>query len=340
MIKIVVDGFGGDRSPYANVEGTVMALNKEKDLYVIITGDENILKAEFAKYKYDTSRLEIVHAPDVISCNDKPTDAIRSKKESSLVKAINLVKDVPENKALISIGSTGAVLVGAVLKIGRIKGVNRPAFCPILPTLNGGIVGVCDSGANVDCDSHNLHQFAIMGNLYMQKAYGIEKPKVALLNIGVEEEKGNKVAKETYQLLKEEKSINFVGNMESRDLLSGNYDLVVCDGFDGNVLIKSTEGTALELMKLIKKALTKSLKNKIGALLVKNSIYEIKEMMDYNNYGGGVMLGTKKIVVKGHGSSKSSAVMHCILQAYQMEKNNLCEAIENEFNKILNEENE
>ncbi len=340
MIKIVVDGFGGDRSPFANVEGTVMALNKEKDLYVIITGDENILKAEFAKYKYDTSRLEIVHAPDVISCNDKPTDAIRFKKESSLVKAINLVKDVPENKALISIGSTGAVLVGAVLKIGRIKGVNRPAFCPILPTLNGGIVGVCDSGANVDCDSHNLHQFAIMGNLYMQKAYGIEKPKVALLNIGVEEEKGNKVAKETYQLLKEEKSINFVGNMESRDLLSGNYDLVVCDGFDGNVLIKSTEGTALELMKLIKKALTKSLKNKIGALLVKNSIYEIKEMMDYNNYGGGVMLGTKKIVVKGHGSSKSSAVMHCILQAYQMEKNNLCEAIENEFNKILNEENE
>lgn len=334
MIKIVVDGFGGDRSPYVNVEGTVMALNKEKDLSVIITGDEEILKQEFAKYKYDTSRLEIVHAPDVISCNDKPTDAIRTMKESSLVKAINLVKDNPENKALVSIGSTGAVLVGAVLRIGRIKGVNRPAFCPILPTLNGGIVGVCDSGANVDCDPNNLKQFALMGSLYMQKAYGIKNPRVALLNIGVEEEKGNKLAKETYQLLKDTKSINFVGNMESRDLLTGNYDLVVCDGFDGNVLIKSTEGTALELMKLLKTTLTSSLKNKIGALFVKKSIYSIKELMDYNNYGGGVMLGTNKIVIKGHGSSKSKAVMHCILQAYEMEKNHLCEAIENEFQKV------
>ena len=334
MIKIVVDGFGGDRSPYVNVEGTVMALNKEKDLSVIITGDEEILKQEFAKYKFDTSRLEIVHAPDVISCNDKPTDAIRTMKESSLVKAINLVKDNPENKALVSIGSTGAVLVGAVLRIGRIKGVNRPAFCPILPTLNGGIVGVCDSGANVDCDPNNLKQFALMGSLYMQKAYGIKNPRVALLNIGVEEEKGNKLAKETYQLLKDTKSINFVGNMESRDLLTGNYDLVVCDGFDGNVLIKSTEGTALELMKLLKTTLTSSLKNKIGALFVKKSIYSIKELMDYNNYGGGVMLGTNKIVIKGHGSSKSKAVMHCILQAYEMEKNHLCEAIENEFQKV------
>lgn len=334
MIKIVVDGFGGDRSPYVNVEGTVMALNKEKDLSVIITGDEEILKQEFAKYKYDTSRLEIVHAPDVISCNDKPTDAIRTMKESSLVKAIYLVKDNPENKALVSIGSTGAVLVGAVLRIGRIKGVNRPAFCPILPTLNGGIVGVCDSGANVDCDPNNLKQFALMGSLYMQKAYGIKNPRVALLNIGVEEEKGNKLAKETYQLLKDTKSINFVGNMESRDLLTGNYDLVVCDGFDGNVLIKSTEGTALELMKLLKTTLTSSLKNKIGALFVKKSIYSIKELMDYNNYGGGVMLGTNKIVIKGHGSSKSKAVMHCILQAYEMEKNHLCEAIENEFQKV------
>lgn len=334
MIKIVVDGFGGDRSPYVNVEGTVMALNKEKDLSVIITGDEEILKQEFAKYKFDTSRLEIVHAPDVISCNDKPTDAIRTMKESSLVKAIYLVKDNPENKALVSIGSTGAVLVGAVLRIGRIKGVNRPAFCPILPTLNGGIVGVCDSGANVDCDPNNLKQFALMGSLYMQKAYGIKNPRVALLNIGVEEEKGNKLAKETYQLLKDTKSINFVGNMESRDLLTGNYDLVVCDGFDGNVLIKSTEGTALELMKLLKTTLTSSLKNKIGALFVKKSIYSIKELMDYNNYGGGVMLGTNKIVIKGHGSSKSKAVMHCILQAYEMEKNHLCEAIENEFQKV------
>ena len=171
------------------------------------------------------------------------------------------------------------VLVGAVLRIGRVKGVSRPAFCPILPTMTKDIVGICDSGANVDCDPINLKQFAIMGSLYLKNAYGKENPKVALLNIGVEEEKGNKLSKEAYQLLKETKEINFVGNMESRDLLSGEYDLVVCDGFDGNVLIKSTEGTAMEIMKLLKKALTSSLKNKIGAALIKKSIYEIKDMM-------------------------------------------------------------
>ena len=238
---------------------------------------------------------------------------------------------------LVSVGSTGAVLVGAVLRIGRIKGVQRPAFCPILPTMNGGIVGICDSGANVDCDPINLKQFAIMGSLYLEKAYGIKKPRVALLNIGTEEEKGNKLSKEAYQLLKETEQINFVGNMESRDLLSGNYDLVVCDGFDGNVLIKSTEGACLEMLKLVKKTINSSFKNKLGGLLLKKSLYDIKDMMDYNNYGGGVMLGTKKIIVKGHGSSKTKAIKNCILQAYEMEKNNLCSVISDEIAKMTEE---
>ncbi len=334
MIKIVVDGFGGDNSPYVNVEGTVEALNEKKDLEVIITGDIDILNKEFAKYKYDKDRLTIIDAKDVISCNDKPTEAIRYKKESSLVKAFNYLHDNDDAKGLVSIGSTGAVLVGAVLKIGRIKGVQRPAFCPILPTMQGGIVGVCDSGANVDCDAFNLQQFAIMGSLYMEKAYNIKNPRVALLNIGVEEEKGNKVTKEAYELLKNTPGINFVGNMESRDLITGNYDLVVCDGFDGNVLIKATEGTSIELMKLIKKTFTSSFKNKLGALFLKKSVYGIKDLMDYNNYGGGVMLGTRKTIVKGHGSSKASAIKHCILQAYEMEKNNLCEVIDTEIKKI------
>lgn len=334
MIKIIVDGFGGDNSPKVNVEGCVLALEEKKDLEIIITGDEEKIVKELENYKYDKERLSIIDAKEVISCNDKPTEAIRYQKDSSLVKGLMKLHDDDECSGLVSIGSTGAVLVGAVLRIGRIKGVQRPAFCPILPTMNGGIVGICDSGANVDCDPYNLKQFAIMASLYLEKAYGIKNPKVALLNIGVEEEKGNKLSKETYKLLQETESINFVGNMESRDLLSGNYDLVVCDGFDGNVLIKSTEGACLEMLKLIKKSFTSSLKNKIGAALLKKSVYEIKDMMDYNNYGGGVMLGTKKIIVKGHGSSKSKAVKNCILQAYEMKKNNLCEVIASEIVKM------
>lgn len=327
MIKIVVDGFGGDNSPYVNVEGAVMALNEINDLYIIMTGDEEILKTELAKYSYDQSRLEIVHAPDVITCEDTPTVAIKQKKESSLVKAYDLLRYNDDVKGVVSIGSTGAVLAGSVLKVGRIKGVKRPAFCPILPTLSGGIVGICDSGANVDCDPLNLNQFALMGSLYLKKAYNVENPRVALLNIGTEDTKGDALRKETYPLLANNPSINFVGNMESRDLLTGEYDLIVCDGFGGNVLLKSTEGTAMELMKLIKKVMYKSTKNKLGALLLKKDFYGIKALMDYNNYGGGVMLGVNKVIVKGHGGSKSKAIYHCIKQAYTMEKNGLCEAI-------------
>lgn len=327
MIKIVLDAFGGDRSPVVNVEGAVKAVNEKQDMHVILTGDKERLEDLLKKYEYDKERISIVHAPEVISCNDKPTEAIRNKKDSSLVKAIEILKEDDEVKALVSIGSTGAVLAGAVLKVGRIKGVKRPAFCPILPTMPGGIVGVCDSGANVDCDSLQLHQFAVMGSLYLEKAYGIKNPRVALLNIGTEEEKGDSLRKETYQLLKNDSSINFVGNMEGRDLLSGKYDLIVADGFAGNVLIKTTEGTSIELMKMLKEILTASFKAKMGALLVKDKVMELKNKMDYNNYGGGVMLGVSKTVIKGHGSSKSSAIYHCLIQAYNIEKENLREAI-------------
>ena len=222
----------------------------------------------------------------------------------------------------------------------RIKGVKRPAFCPLLPTMNHGIVGVCDSGANVDCTPLYLQQFAIMGSLYMEKAYGIKSPKTALLNVGTEEEKGDLLRKETYQLLKETPSVNFVGNMESRDLLSGSYDLVVCDGFSGNVLIKSTEGACLELLKLLKSTFMASFKNKLGALLLKKDIMNIKSFMDYNNYGGAVLLGCSKTIVKGHGSSKAAAVYNCVKQAYNMEKNNLCEAISEEITKLTVTEKE
>ena len=195
MIKLVVDCFGGDRSPKANVEGAIKALNEINDLYLILTGDENILTEELKEYEYDKERLTILHAPDVISCNDTPTEAIRQKKESSLVKGFELLRNDPEVRGLVSVGSTGAILAGCVMKVGRILGVKRPAFCPILPTMTGGIVGICDSGANVDCDPQYLQQFAIMASLYLQKAFNIENPRVALLNIGTEEEKGDALRK-------------------------------------------------------------------------------------------------------------------------------------------------
>jgi len=331
MINIVVDAMGGDRSPDANVEGAVLAVNKISDANVILVGDETRIKEKLSAYKYDGARLSVLHAAEVIDCNEKPTDAIRNKKESSMYKAIELLKSGEDMNALVCTGSTGALLAGAVLKIGRIRGVKRPAFCPVMPTMNRKIVGVCDSGANVDCDSLQLKQFAVMGSLYMKKAYGVENPRVALLNVGTEEEKGDMLRKETYKILKETPSINFVGNMESRDLLKGNYDLVVCDGFAGNVLIKSTEGACLEMLKLLKTTMTASFKNKMGALLLKKDITELKDFMDYNNYGGAVLLGASKTIVKGHGSSKGITVFHCIEQAYNMEKNGLRAAIAEEL---------
>ena len=328
MIKIVVDAMGGDNSPVVNVKGVVKALNNMDDISIVLVGDEAQLTPLLAQEKYDVSRLEILHASEVISCNEVPTVAIKTKTDSSMAKSFELLRTDAEARALVSLGSTGALLAGTVLRVGRIRGVKRPAFCPILPTVvPNQIVAICDSGANVDCDPLYLQQFAIMGSLYLKKAFGIDNPRVALLNIGVEEEKGDALRKETYQLLKNTPSINFVGNMESRDLLTGEFDLVVCDGFAGNVLLKSTEGACLELMKLLKKGMMSSLKTKIGALLIKKKMYEIKDLMDYNNYGGAVLIGAAKTVVKGHGSSKEEAVYQCIRQAYNMESNHLIDAI-------------
>ena len=256
-----------------------------------------------------------------------------------MVKSIEMLRTDESIGAFVTTGSTGALLASAVLRLGRIPGVKRPAFCPILPTMNRGIVAICDSGANSDCDPFYLQQFAIMGNLYLQKTYGLESPKVALLNVGTEEEKGDMLRKEAYQLIKETPNLNFVGNMESRDLLSGNYDLVVCDGFSGNVLLKATEGTAIEILQLLKRTLKKNLKTKLGALVIKKDVYEIKDFMDYNNYGGAVLLGCKKTVVKGHGSSKTNAIYNCVKQAYNMEKNKLTVSIAEAIAEINNKEN-
>lgn len=328
MIKIVVDCFGGDHSPQANVDGSLAALAANPNLHLILTGDEKALQTALAGKEYDSSRLEIVDAPEVIGCDERPTDAIRFKKESSMVKAVRLLRDSDDIAGMVSVGSTGALVAAALTRIGRLQGVIRPAFCPLLPTMDGGIVGVCDSGANVEVTADHLRQFAIMASLYMENVYGVRNPRIALLNVGKEAGKGDEIRQKAYELLSRTPEINFVGNMESRDLLSGSYDVVVCDGFSGNVLVKTTEGTALELLMKVKKTIYSKALYKFGALFQLKMFKELKEFMNYQNYGGSVLLGTSKVVVKGHGSSKAVAVQKCIEQAYRMEESRLSSKIE------------
>lgn len=334
MIKLALDCFGGDHSPEANIGGALIALSEFPDLSLVLTGDREKIEEALEGKKYDPARIEVLHAPDVIGCDETPTIAIRRKKESSLMKAVELLRTDDSLHGIVTTGSTGALVAAATLRLGRIPGVKRPAFCPILPTMAGGIVGVCDSGANVDISPLMLQQFAVMGSLYLKSAYGMESPRAALLNIGVEEEKGDELRKAAYPLLRAMPNINFVGNMESRDLLSGKYDLVLTDGFAGNVLIKSTEGACLEMLKKLKKDIYSRTINKIGALLMRKMFAEEKRFMDYRNYGGSVLLGCKKIVVKGHGSSNDAAVAKCIEQACRMQAADLVKRIGEEIKAV------
>ncbi len=327
MIKIIVDCFGGDHSPQANIDGSLSALERFKDLSLILTGDESTIRAYLDGRNYDSSRLQVVHAPEVIGCDEKPTDAIRLKKESSMIKAIRMLRDEDDIAGMVSTGSTGALVAGALTRIGVLEGVIRPAFCPLLPTMKGGIVGICDSGANVEVTADYLKQFAIMSSLYLENVYGVKNPRIALLNVGKEAEKGDTIRQEAYRMLSDLPCINFVGNMESRDLLSGAYDAVVCDGFSGNVLVKTTEGTAMELLLKVKETIFSKAIYKFGALFQKKMFADLKSFMNYQNYGGSVLLGTSKVVVKGHGSSKAVAVEKCIEQAYRMEASSLSSKI-------------
>lgn len=327
MIKIAIDCLGGDKSPDANIEGALMALEKFKDLTVVLFGDEKVINEKLIDKNYPKERVEIVHAPDEVTGNDKPIDAVRLKKDSSMISAVKALRENDEIQALVSSGATGVLVGASILRIGRIKGVRRPAFCPVIPTMNGGIVGITDSGANIDASAEQLRQYAVMASAYLSCVYGVENPRVALLNVGTEEEKGDDLRREAYALMKNDKNINFVGNMESRDLLSGKYDLVVCDGFSGNVLIKSTEGACLEMLKRLKNDIMGSFWNKIGALFMMKTVKKEKEFMNYQNYGGSVLLGLEKVIVKGHGSSKAKAFFKCIEQAYTMTNQNLNDKI-------------
>ena len=324
-MKIVVDAFGGDYAPYEIVAGAVKALQNNQDLKLVLVGDKDKITEILQSLVFVSDRLEIVHAPDVVTMDDVPTVAIRTKKTSSIVVAYDYLKQNEDAVALVSAGSTGATLTGAVLKLGRVKGISRPALAPILPTVNDGKVMLLDCGANAECKPENLLDFAIMGNEYM-KAMGVKKPRIALLNIGTEEEKGSEMIKEAHQLLKNAK-LNFVGNIEARDVIRGNVDVVVSDGFSGNICLKTIEGTAEILFGEIKAITKQSLKTKIGALLLKKNLYGLKNKYDHKKVGGAPLLGVSTIVLKCHGNSKADSLCATIEQAYTLGKNKLIEKV-------------
>lgn len=326
MVKIAIDAMGGDFAPKQQVLGAVAALRKDKDLSVILCGDETQIKEILSECKYDASRLEIVHTTEVITMEEVPTKAVKTKKDSSTVVAFRLLK---EGKAdgLVSSGSTGAVLTAGVLVLGRLKGVSRPALCPIIPNYRGSGTFICDCGANLECKPINLVHFAIMASTYAQAAYGIENPKVGLLNNGTEDHKGLALQQEVNALLKETPSINYVGNVEGRDLMYGEIDVMVSDGFTGNIATKAVEGCGKAVSTIMKREFKRNLWTKLRALLCGDIIKKIRGGLDYEAVGGAMFLGLKKAVVKGHGNSKARGFAVCIEQAANAVRGQMVEKI-------------
>ena len=316
-MKIVLDVYGGDNAPQEILKGAIDAINEKDSFQLVLVGKQGEIETILSQYNYDTARVEIVNADDVITNDDVPTEAIRRKKNSSIVVAYNYLNSNDDAKAFVSAGSTGAVLTGAVLMLKRIKGVNRPALCPTLPTIAGDKkVLLMDCGANVEPKAVNLLQFAIMASAYYKSTYGVDRPLVGLLSNGTEDKKGNTLNKEAFPLLKECKNINFKGNVEAREILDGELDVVISDGYSGNIALKACEGTALSMFGMIKEGIMQGgLRAKIGYLLLKPVFKQIKNKMDYNDNGGAILLGLEKVVVKSHGSSKSKAIKNSILQA-------------------------
>ena len=324
-VRIAIDAMGGDNAPAEIVKGSVEAINEQSGIQVLLVGKEDEIKAELSKYTYDENRLSVVHAPEVITNDESPVTAIRRKKDSSIVEALNLVKN-KEADAFISAGSTGAVLVGGQLVVGRIKGVERPPLAPLIPT-NNGVSLLVDCGANVDARPSHLLQFAKMGSVYMEHVVGIKNPRVAIVNIGTEEEKGNMLVKETYPLLKACNDINFIGSIEAREIPNGGADVIVCEAFVGNVILKLYEGLGSTLISKIKAGLVSTTRSKIGALLVKPAIKETLKSFDASRYGGAPLLGLKGLVVKIHGNAKSGEVKNSILQCVTFSEQDINEKI-------------
>lgn len=333
MDTILVDGMGGDNAPAAVVEGVVNALKDDADLAVILTGRQADLERELSKFKYDKSRLEIVDCPDVIDMNDVPTEAVK-RRQSSLIAAFWMLKKRDDICALVTAGSTGATIAGGQLILGRIRGIKRPALCPAIPNVRGGVTLLCDCGANAECKPAMLCQFAVLASAYATAGFGIENPRVGLLNNGTEEHKGDPLRQETYQYMKRMQGVNFVGNIEGRDINYGDVDVVVADGFSGNVALKSIEGCAKMILATMKKQFKSSLSSLVGALFMRGAIKRMKSDLDFDKAGGALLLGLKKVVVKSHGSSKPVAITNSIKNAVAIYRNGLVPKVEEMLEKV------
>ncbi len=320
-MRIAIDAMGGDNAPKAVVEGAMQAIKEISNLSITLVGNEQQIK----KHLINEERISIIHTEEVIENEDDPTRAVRRKKNASLVLMAQEVKQGRAD-ACISAGNTGALVVAGLLIVGRMKGIERPALSPTLPTADKRGFLLLDAGANVDANAKNLVQYGVMGSIYADKVKGIKNPRIGLLNVGTEDTKGNNVTKEAFQLLKEA-PINFIGNVESRDLLNGVADVVVTDGFSGNITLKSIEGTAIYVLDLLKGVLTSSLKTKLAAGLIKKDLMSLKEQLDYPEFGGAALFGLKAPVIKSHGSSNERAIFHTIKQACNMIDYNVMDII-------------
>ncbi len=332
-VVIAVDAMGGDNAPVEIIKGAVNAVNINNSVKVKLVGISEVIEEELSKYTYDKSSIEVVNATEVIATEEPPVNAIRKKKDSSIVVALNLVKN-NEADAFVSAGSSGAVLVGGQLIVGRIKGVERPPLAPLIPTKKG-VSLLIDCGANVDARSSHLVQFAKMGSIYMENVVGIKNPRVAIVNIGAEEEKGNSLVKETFPLLKNCPDINFIGSIEARDIPDGYADVIVCEAFVGNVILKLYEGLASTLISKIKEGLTSSVISTAGAALCKPALKKTLKSFDTEKYGGAPLLGLNGLVVKTHGSSKANEVTNSILQCLTFKEQQINEKIKE---NLINED--
>lgn len=325
ITKVAVDAMGGDNAPFEIVKGAVEAVNENKNIKVYLVGKEDLVREELSKYTYDANCIEVVNATEVIETAEPPVMAIRKKKDSSIVVAMNLVKDGTCD-AIVGAGSSGAMLVGGQLIVGRIKGIERPPLAPLIPTETGCSL-LIDCGANVDARPSHLVQFAKMGSVYMESVMGIEKPRVAIVNIGAEEEKGNALVKETFPLLKNCPEINFIGSIEARDIPTGYADVIVCEAFDGNIILKLYEGVGATLIKKVKAGMMTSLRSKLGALLVKPALKSTLKGFSLEEYGGAPLLGLNGLVVKTHGSSKAIEIKNSIQQCVTFKEQKINEKI-------------
>jgi len=328
MANIAIDVMGGDHAPTEIIKGCVEA-SQETQSKLMLIGKEDIIAEELKKYTYPLDRITIINAQEVITMEDSPVQAIRGKKDSSMVVGLNLVKK-KEADAFVSAGNTGALLTGATLIVGRVKGVQRPGLASLIPT-DRGFSLLIDCGANADAKASYLMQFSHMGSIYMKRLMGVDQPAIGLINIGVEEEKGNTMVKEAYGLLSES-NLNFIGNIEARDIPLGEADVLVCDGFVGNIVLKHMEGFGMWVFKLLKEELTKTWIRKIGALILSPALRNLKNKFDYSEHGGAPLLGLNGLVIKTHGSAKAKQVKHTILQADKLIKQNVVAEIANNIN--------